>query len=225
MAELQEKKTGSRGHRVVSVIGLALCVIFGFMLICNMVIIIKGSVNPEKPPSVFGITPMVVLSGSMSGTAEDHIEAGDLVFVGKADADKLVVGDIIAFMEEGSTVVVTHRIIDIQQDDNGGRLFITKGDANNTEDELPVTEDNLVGIFKLRIAKVGDFALFLQTPLGMILFIGVPLLAFIIYDIIRRQRAANKESKKTSELEAELERLRALTKEQESLDKSSEEEN
>ena len=46
--------------------------------------------------------------------------------------------------------------------------------------------------------------------MGMVLFIGVPLLAFIIYDIIRRQRTANNEKSKQSELEAELERLRAL---------------
>ena len=86
---------------------------------------------------------------------------------------------------------------------------MTKGDANNAADQDKVTEDRLVGIYKGRIPKVGDFAMFLQTPVGMIVFIGVPLLGFIIYDIIRRQKYANKENKKTAELEAELERLRA----------------
>ena len=70
--------------------------------------------------------------------------------------------------------------------------------------------------FDFRFPKVGDFALFLQTPMGMVLFIGLPLLAFIIYDIIRRQQYARKESKKTAELEAELERLRKLAGERES---------
>ena len=46
-------------------------------------------------------------------------------------------------------------------------------------------------------------------------FIGVPLAAFIIYDIIRRQRYTAKENKRTAELEAELERLRALAGEKE----------
>lgn len=197
-------------HILLSALGLVLCVVFGFMLICNITIIVKGTIAPERPPAVFGVTPMVVLSGSMSGNAEDHIEVGDLIFVGPAEPDELQEGDVIAFMEENSTSVTTHRIMEITENDLGERVFITKGDANNVEDQIPVTEDRVVGIYLSRIPKVGDFALFLQEPLGMILFIGVPLLAFIIYDIIRRQRMANKADAKTSELEAELERLRKL---------------
>jgi signal peptidase len=214
-----EKETGRESksglmQKLVTGISILLCIVFSFMLICNMTIIIKGTLYPERPPSVLGITPMVVLSGSMSGDAEDHIEVGDLIFVGKTEAEELEVGDVIAFME--GKVVVTHRIIDIQRDENGALLFTTKGDANNAQDQRPVTGSNLVGIYKARIPKVGDFALFLQTPMGMVLFIGLPLLAFIIYDIIRRQQYARKESKKTAELEAELERLRKLAGERES---------
>ena len=44
----------------------------------------------------------------------------------------------------------------------------------------------------------------------MIIFIGIPLLAFIIYDIIRRQRYAQRENQRTAEMEAELTRLREL---------------
>lgn len=204
------KNEGSKSitQKVLTAVGAALCVLFSFLLVCNMVIIIRGSVAPEKPPSVFGITPMVVLSGSMSGDAEDHIEAGDLIFVGKADPDKLEVGDVIAFME-GSTTV-THRIIREETLSDGDIQWITKGDANNTEDANPVTKDNLVGIYQFRLAGVGNFALFLQKPVGMLIFIGIPCLAFIVYDIIRRQRSAVKQSEKTSEMEAELERLRKL---------------
>lgn len=200
-------------HKILSAVGLGLCVVFGFMLICNLTIIIKGTIFPERPPSVLGVTPMVVLSGSMSGDAKDHIEVGDLIFVGKAEASELEEGDVIAFRE--GKVVVTHRIIEVKQDENGEPLFVTKGDANNTEDQNPVTADNLVGIYKSRIPKVGDFALFMQTPLGMIIFIGVPVLAFIVYDIIRRQKYANQENKRTAEMEAEIARLRELAGEKE----------
>ena len=208
----REEKSGVI-QKVLTGVSILLCIVFSFMLICNMTIIIKGTLYPERPPSVLGITPMVVLSGSMSGDAEDHIEVGDLIFVGKTEAEELEVGDVIAFME--GKVVVTHRIIEVQTGENGEPMFITKGDANNAQDQRPVTANNLVGIYKARIPKVGDFALFLQTPMGMVLFIGLPLLAFIIYDIIRRQQYVRKESKKTAELEAELERLRKLAGEKE----------
>lgn len=203
------KKAAAGTARLATVLGVVLCVVLGFLLLCNLTIIIKGTLQPEKPPSVLGVTPMVVLSGSMSGTQEGHIETGDLIFVGPADPDALEVGDVIAYMSGGSAV--THRITAIEMDETGARQFTTKGDANNAEDTEPVTESQLVGRYLGRLPKVGDFALFLQQPLGMLLFIGVPLLAFILYDILRRQHYANWERAKAQQMQAELDRLRAMT--------------
>ena len=259
-------------NKIVSVIGLILCVVFGLMLIFNLLIIAKGLIQPDVPPSVFGLTPMVVKSGSMSSDvqhklmrsevvnmtdeqldaikvgdvvysmvgdyklenhvvsvnvmddnessfylverpAADHIEVGDLIFSKKTDAADIKVGDVISFMENKS--VVTHRVIGIK-DENGSRSFVTKGDANNGEDVGdPVPESALVGVYKARVPMLGDFIYFLQKPLGMAIFIGVPVLAFIIFDIIRRSRSGKKDDDKKEELEKELERLRALAKEQE----------
>ncbi len=281
-------------HVVLTVVGIILCIIFGLMLITNVTIIIKGVITPDSPPSIFGVTPMVVQSGSMSiwndaddraagnvihkvfpeeiadlsesqiaalgagdkmwsyeedymveneivavidkgddgmwyntiRLADDHIEVGDLIFIKKADPQDLKVGDVISFLED--SVVVTHRIIRVETAEDGTLQFITKGDANLSKDQEPVKADHVIGIYFYRIAKVGDFAYFLQKPLGMLLFIGVPLFAFIIYDIIRRQKSAQKVgakdeqlreqqeemARKTAEMEAELERLRKLTQEQ-----------
>ena len=209
----EEKQVPLQNRWVLTAAGVIFCILLGFLLLCNLTIIIKGTLYPEKPPSVLGITPMVVLSGSMSGEAEDHIEMGDLIFVRKASPEELKTGDIIAYISGGSTV--THRITAIDTAQDGSLLFTTKGDANNAEDTQQVTENQLVGVYQGRIPKAGDFALFLQTPLGMLLFIGVPLLAFIIYDILRRQRYASQEQKKAQEMEAELARLRSLAGEQE----------
>lgn len=197
----------SISSKITTFICSILCVIFGLMLICNVSIIIKGWLTPEKPPAVLGITPMIVLSGSMSGTQEGHIEVGDLIFIDKATPEEVEVGDVISFME-GKTVV-THRVISIVERD-GHVSFKTKGDANNTEDDGVVRGEELVGIYKTRIPKVGDFALFLQTPAGMLLFVGLPLLLFIIYDVLRRQKQAKAENEKTAKLEAEIERLKNL---------------
>jgi signal peptidase len=215
MEQKTQKGSTSTIHKVLSVIGVILCIVFGFLLICNITIIIKGTLYPDRPPSVLSTTPLVVMSGSMSGEEPGHVEVGDLIFVGKADPAKLKVGDVIAFMEsDDSTTVVTHRIIEIKTAEDGSISWQTKGDANNAPDENLVSEADLVGIYQFRIPKVGDFALFLQKPLGMVIFIGIPLLAFIIYDIVRRQKYATKENQKTVELEAEIARLKALTEEQ-----------
>jgi len=269
---MKEKK--SPASKIVSAIGVVLCVVFGLMLLFNLTIIVKGLINSSVPPSVFGITPLVVKSGSMSSDvqhsiyrsqlvditdeqaaalkpgdvvytvvgdykvanrimsvnaadtedpfylverpAKDHIEVGDLIFSKKTDPADVKVGDVISFMENSS--VVTHRVIGVNNE-NGQLSFATKGDANNAEDSDPVPADKLVGVYKARIPALGDFIYFLQKPLGMALFIGIPVLTFIIYDIIRRSRSAKKEDNKTEELEKELERLRALAKEQEAKQK------
>lgn len=208
---VKETQMPAKSGVLATVIGAVFCILFGFLLLCNLTIIIKGTLFPDQPPSVLGVTPMVVLSGSMSGEAEDHIEVGDLIFVRKAQAENLTVGDIIAYTDGSS--VVTHRIIAINTAEDGSLLFTTKGDANNAQDDQPVAEDQLVGLYWGRIPKMGDFALFLQQPLGMLLFIGVPLLAFIIYDILRRQRYAGQEKAKVQEMEAEIARLRSLAQE------------
>lgn len=187
-------------------VGLLLCAVFMFLLVCNLTIIIKGTVNPDTPPTVFGVTPMVVLSGSMSGSAEDHIEVGDLIFDTKPEIDKLKEGDVVSFMQDKT--VVTHRIIEITTAENGEKQYITKGDANNVDDGA-VSGDKIIGIYRFRIPKLGDFAMFLQQPLGMAVFIGIPVCAFIVYDIVRRNRQKSTEARENEKLKAELAALRA----------------
>ena len=201
--ETEKKQERTRADLIKTIVGIALCVIFGFILICNMTIIIKGVVNPDEPPKVLGRRPIVVLSGSMSGDDDGHLEIGDLIFVKDIEFSELKEGDVVTFKDGKS--YTTHRIIG--RDDRG---IITKGDANNSEDQRRLVEESLVGIVTGRIPKIGNVALFMQKPLGMLLVVGLPLTAFIIYDILRRQKQAKKDDDKTAELEAELERLRAL---------------
>lgn len=194
------------GSVVLTVVGAVLCTVFSFLLVCNVIIIVKGTLHPETPPTVLGVAPMVVLSGSMSGTAEDHIEVGDLIFTTAPDRKALQVGDVVAFMDEG--VVVTHRIVDIAADKSGRKQFVTKGDANNTEDPA-IYPEAVIGVYRGRIPRLGDFALFLQKPLGMAVFIGIPVCAFIIGDVIRRRKQVQHSAEETAHLREELERLKA----------------
>ncbi len=204
---VKKKQKASGQYIALSILGWVLCLIFGIMLVCNLTIIVKGTLQPERPPSVLGYTPMVTLSGSMEGDKEDSFSAGDLVIVKDVAPESLEVGDVISFME--GTIVVSHRIIEVQTAEDGSIQWRTQGDANNAADTLPVPQDNLIGKYVTHLPKVGDLALFMQKPMGMFIFVGIPLLSFIIYDIIRRQREAAREQKKAAAMEAELQRLRA----------------
>ena len=126
----------------LSVVSIIICIILTIVLISNLTIIIKGTLNPDRPPSAFGITSMIVMSGSMSGDAPDHIEVGDMIITKSVDPAALQVGDIITYMENGKTTV-THRIIGINDDGT----FQTKGDANDTADETPIKHEEVIGKF------------------------------------------------------------------------------
>ena len=199
------------GNKVLSVISGIVCVFLTLILISNLIIIVKGALYPERPPSAFGFTSMIVLSGSMSGDAPDHIEVGDLIITKAVDTKTLKTGDVITYMENGKTTV-THRIIGINEDGT----FRTKGDANISEDRLPVKHEEIIGKYIYRIPKLGDIAMFAQTPFGMMIFIGVPILIYLALDIAVRSRQSKKKKKaddknkaETDKLKEELERLRA----------------
>jgi signal peptidase len=208
-----EKRRPSWYTAIVAVI----CIVLTVVLISNVIIIVKGTLNPERPPSVFGVTSMIVLTGSMSGDAPDHIEAGDMIVTKAVDPTTLKVGDVITYMENGKTTV-THRIIGINEDGT----FKTKGDANNTEDETPVKHEDVIGIYVFRIPKLGDVAMFAQTPVGMIIFIGVPLVLYAILDALIRGKQNKKRKKaeaaskdEADKLKEELEKLKAQLGEKE----------
>ena len=168
------------------------------IIICISVV----AVGVVYTPKILKMDMKVVETGSMSPTIKPY----SLIYIKPYDNfEDYRVGDIVTFTDNYQQKSFTHRIVEI---DEQTQSFVTKGDANNTEDPA-VGEDAVFGLYKGRIPGLGDFAMFLQKPLGMAVFIGIPVCAFIIYDIIRRQRSSGRKDKETEELKAELERLRA----------------
>lgn len=107
-----------------------------------------------------GITPYVVLSGSMEPT----IKTGSLCFINKhAKYEKIKEKDIIAFKMEGT--LVTHRVYSVTQEG-----FETKGDNNDDKDGSLVTKDNFVGKNIFWIPKVGYGVKLVQSTKGKIIF-------------------------------------------------------
>ena len=204
----KEKPRRSVGSVLLTLIGIIICLIFIPILALNTILIVKGAMDDSKPPAAFGYTPLVVLSGSMDSTEfmADPIQINDLIIVKTCDADNLEVGTVISFME--NDYAVTHRIIAINTLDDGTITYTTKGDANNVQDSNPVRPENVIGEYVYQINGLGKFLLFIQSTKGMLLCIGVPLLLFIIYDVIRRQQLLKKERIKQDQLKQEIEQLR-----------------
>lgn len=123
-------------------------------------------------PKVFGITPVVVLSGSMEPT----YSVGDLLYYKKVDRE-LEVGDVITYRLDDA--LVTHRIVDIQ-----GSEYITQGDANEARDLNPVLQDSIVGIPVFSIPMIGYYIYFVNNNLYLVGIVVVILLSeFLLSNI------------------------------------------
>lgn len=70
-----------------------------------------------------------------TGSMEDNIHRGDYLLIVKQD--NYNVGDVVTFQINGN--FITHRIIKKE-----GKRIVTKGDANNTEDD-EINESQIIG--------------------------------------------------------------------------------
>ena len=224
----EQKKPTSTGHKVLTVIGIVLCVLLVPILIVNVTLLIKGVVNKDAVPSFGSYSPLIVLTDSMYPT----IQSGDLILIKQIDPLQVREGDVISFFDPSSssgTAVVTHRVLkqNVTEQDgfsaafnpenepgietvNGKLIFRTQGDYNNTPDRDPIPAENLVGVWRgIRFAGLGKVALWLQSTPGLIVCVAVPILLLVGYDLIRRRRYEASKKQDTDALLKELEALRA----------------
>ena len=112
-------------------------------------------------PMPFGFGMTVVLSGSM----EPELSVDDLLIV--TPSDTYEVGDVVVYQTQRTAVV--HRIVAIN-----GEEIITRGDANNTDDD-PITKENIKGKVIFAIPFIGLIVNLIKTPFGTILLLGAAI--------------------------------------------------
>ena len=166
---------------------------------------------------LLGYQCYTVISGSM----EPEYSVGDLLYVKDVDVNTIRVRDPITFILNEDLVVATHRVIRI---DAENQRFYTKGDANEIEDQNPVHFNNVIGVPKFSIPKLGYVSDFVQNPPGMYITIGVGvilILAVFLPDMIGKKKEEedtevvaaqieiNAAAEENEKLKAELAQLRA----------------
>ena len=145
--------------------------------------VISGKIAQKqgKKP-LFGL--YTIISPSMTGTLNVY----DVAFTMRVDTDKLKEGDIITFYSTNSFfggTPITHRIIEVVNVPNSGKMFRVKGDANPKADEEKVIPSNVVGKVMFKIPQLGRVQFFLASKGGWIIAIMIPALVIISYDIYK----------------------------------------
>lgn len=159
----------------------AIVFIICLALLAVVIVTPKGE-NGAKVVNVAGYSIMSVLTGSM----EPDYKVGDIVIVKKTDTDELKNKDVITFYSSDPDMegqIVTHRIIDITEE-NGQRLFETKGDNNKIADLEKVEEKDVIGKVEGRIPYVGKAATFMQTNrTAFFLIVILPMLVIMAMEV------------------------------------------
>ena len=127
--EAKNIKAKSQGVKVGNILNIIIKAILNLIYVLLVVIviiliynIIQVSILNRPYMNIFGYSFFQVKTGSMSGT----MEKGDIIIV-----------KLTKEVEEND--IITHRIIEKQEEQ-----LITKGDANNAEDD-PITTDEIIG--------------------------------------------------------------------------------
>lgn len=148
-----------------------LCSALGIVLL----ILVIAICIPLTVPKLLGYQIYTVVSGSM----EPAIPVGSLVLIGQVEPGEVEADEIIAFYGgKDSNAIITHRVVE-------NRVvmgeFITKGDANQTEDMNPVAYEELIGCVEMSIPMLGSIAQTFTSLYGKIAAASVIFLAVILH--------------------------------------------
>ena len=145
---------------------------------------------------IVGLTPYVVLSGSMEPT----YHTGSLIYDKKVDPFTLKEGDVITFMVSEDTLA-THRIVGVvpDEDEPGTIRFRTKGDANDSEDGTLVHYKNVVGTPVFTIPYLGYFSNWITHAPGKYIAITAAVVFLILLFLPDMLKKADEADKKAAE--------------------------
>lgn len=137
-----------------------------------------------------GLKPYAVISGSM----EPAYHVGSLIYVKTVPPEDIQVGDPITFVLNENLVVATHRVIQI---DPENQYFYTKGDANDAPDGAPVHFNNLIGKPVFTIPSLGYLSTWITNPPGTYIAICaavILVLLFFLPELLDKAEAADKKA-------------------------------
>ncbi len=150
-----------------------LIAVVGLIAFYNVYMLIARYAFKNNMPTFCGMAMAVVVSGSM----EPEIGIQDVIITRAQDSYQ--VGDVITFLDVTRGDYVTHRIVRVEEDG-----FVTKGDANNSEDTAHVASEAVVGKVVAVWDDFGKVISFLQSPLGLFCVLACGIVLWLVTDLL-----------------------------------------
>ena len=168
-------------NKKVKLIGNILYILL-FLIVVLMLVVVTLQITSNNSISIGGYRMFAVATGSMIPV----YNVGDVLIAKETEASSLKVGDDIVYEgEKGSfkDKVVTHRIISIEEKEDGNYKIITKGVANQEQDP----EINQTQVYGKIVYKIKTLSFFDRMLKNMYIFyfaIFIPA-GVIIYKIFK----------------------------------------
>lgn len=134
-----------------------------------------------ETPSLFGYNFYLIASGSM----EPSLQTGDIILSKKVDNTELKISDVVTYQGESGELkgkLITHQIVKMYEED-GEKYIVTKGTANSIEDPA-IKEDQVVSVMKTKLPFMGQVLKVINTPLGFLVLIILPLAILLVNEIV-----------------------------------------
>lgn len=133
---------------------------------------------------------LVVASGSMSYKNESNqyltnynnqFNTYDIITLyGVKSSNQLHQYDVVAY-RNNKNVIVIHRIIGFEVDDNGELRYVTRGDSNVASDSYKPKYSDVIGKYSgKRIPGLGVFVMFFQSYAGLVTIASIVYCSFMV---------------------------------------------
>lgn len=221
-----EERNNNRAKlkKVLRIVGDVLVFVLVAIALFAVVLSIVSKKDSDGTATLFGVQLRFVQSSSMEKCEQTDVSAYKIksipvkscVFVqvvpeDEAEANQwygdIQVGDVLTVKYYVATrqETITHRVVDIQPNTNGGYTITLEGDNKNDDSTKlmqQVIDTTAVNSYNYVVGKVvgqsyllGLLVYAFKSPVGLICLIIIPCLIIIVFEVLRLARVFNADKK------------------------------
>ena len=142
------------------------------VLLINLSLIVQSALWPDRLPTIFQHKALILLPDAVTGNRSVGL-------IRTVEPDQLRLQDPIAYRQGQTFFIETVSRI------SNERGLTTVETVAGPEPDAPrtvVPPSQVEGILVWRIPRLGDVALFMQTPAGLLLFLVLPIVLYFLTD-------------------------------------------
>ena len=189
--------------------GLLRFIVYGFLIIYVAFILFQRVTNKS---SFMGYRFLNEATGSMIPVYDIH----DVIIVKEVDANTLKVGDDVAYKGtrgglEGK--IITHRIIKIEEKNNGDLVFFTKG-VNSSAEDPSIVANQILGKVEGKLFFINQINHIVKSNAGFFFLVFCPLVLVICLEIAQSFIEVQLEKNLIQEIEGKKKKEKVIKKEE-----------